>query len=159
MMLVAANQRGRMRDHPELAKWVRELRQESERRPNGIKEWEAEHFSTNRQERKTEGQKQKGPLISRGGPVHVWISLFDEPNLVAAGRQEIIRYDLPESVRRATSRSRERVMSNLKQSFEAELSEQALKVKHRTLQQKPVRALLRWPALPAHHSRLSWLYL
>jgi hypothetical protein len=31
-------------------------------------------------------------------------------------------------------------MSNLKQSFEAELSEQALKVKHRTLQQKPVRA-------------------
>jgi hypothetical protein len=50
-------------------------------------------------------------------------------------------------------------MSNLKQSFEAELPERALKVKHRTLQQKPVRALLRWPALPAHHSRLSWLYL
>ena len=91
--------------------------------------------------------------------LNVWISLFDEPHLFAARRQEMIRYDLPESVRRAASRSRERVMSNLKQSFEAELSERTLKVKHRTLQQKPVRALLRWPALPARHSRLSWLYL
>ena len=70
-----------------------------------------------------------------------------------------LNYDLPESVRRASSRSRKRVMSNPEARLRGRTSRASLKAKHRTLQQQPVRALLRWPALPAHHSRLSRRYL